>query len=386
MAQRGRILVVDDEPVIVDLLVTVLKDERFDLLSFTSGVAARDAIRAGGVDVLVTDKNMPEVSGLDLVVALREADPDAQAIIVTGYPSIETLVTAMQLEVFDYVVKPPPNIFDVRRKVERALEKTMMLRENRRLLLDLRGKNEALEAALAELRQVQDELVRTEKLAGIGTLAAGVAHEVSSPLFGILGLAEAITDESDLATAQAHAREIVGFSRQIRDIVADLTRYSRIDDRDLAPMALAPSVDDAVRLVCRTAPYPLAAVAVDVPADVALVGRPGEVQQVVVNLVKNAIEAAEERHGPGGGRVEVLGRTDGREATLEVRDDGAGVPADVRGRVFDPFYTTKEPGKGTGLGLNVVYRIVTRLRGTVSVGDRPGGGAVFTVRWPAAAA
>src|SRR5690606_13732222 len=109
--------------------------------------------------------------------------------------------------------------FEVRRKVRQAFEKLWMGRENRRLVQALQQRNTELEEALQQLRDVQAELVQSEKLAGIGTLAAGIAHEISSPLFGVMGLAEAIVEEEDPDLVRGYAREIVEYSRNIKEIV-----------------------------------------------------------------------------------------------------------------------------------------------------------------------
>ncbi len=377
----GRLVIVDDEPVILQLLTTIFADDRFELVACPDGRSAREAI-AAGVDVLLTDKNLPDVGGLELVREARDLWPDAEAIILTGYASLDTALEAMELDVFDYIVKPPKDIFDVRRKVHQAFEKQRVQRENRRLVKALQDKADALEASLEELRRAQQELVQSEKLAGIGTLAAGMAHEISSPLFGILGLAEAIADEDDLEAARGYATEIVEYSRTIKGIVADLTSYTRSAAREyLTTIDVGGILRDSVRLVARSAGLALDAVPVTAAEGLTVQARTSEVQQVFVNLVKNALEATGQ--APGGVRIEAV--ADGEYAAIRVVDTGPGIPASERRQVFDPFYTTKEPGKGTGLGLNIVYRIVTKHRGTVAVEETPGGGATFVVRLPVAA-
>lgn len=376
MAEAGRLIVVDDEPIILQLLTTIFADDRFTLVSCPDGRSALEAIE-GGCDVLLTDKNLPDVGGLELVRRAKGQWPDCEAIILTGYASLDTALEAMELDVFDYIVKPPKDIFEVRRKVHQAFQKIEVVRENRRLVSELQAKNAELTASVDQLQQTQRQLVQSEKLAGIGTLAAGVAHEISSPLFGILGLAEAIADEPDIAIAHEHAREIVEYSRNIKGIVKDLTSYSRSAEREyLTTVELEQVVRDAVRLVVRSSGWP-GQVDIDVPQDLVVQARTSELQQVFVNLVKNASEAMGEA-----GSLAVYGERVNDEVIVRVVDRGPGIPAGVRGQVFDPFYTTKEPGKGTGLGLNIVYRIVTKNRGTVAVEDTPGGGATFVVRFP----
>ena len=378
------LIAVDDEPVILQIFQAVLEEEPYRLLTAATGKAALALIEEHGCDLLLTDKNLPDTNGLELARVVRARDPQAEVIVVTGYGSLDTAIRALELEVFDYVLKPIGDIFDIRRKVKRAAEKQAMARENLRLVEDLRRQNEALSAALEEARELRAELIQSEKLAGIGTLAAGVAHEISSPLFGVLGLAEAIVDEQDLATIHGHASEIISYSKAIRAIVQDLSGYSRSTEADGSePVDLRRALADALRLVERAGPGRKVPVQIDLAEGLVVMGRPTELQQVFVNLLKNAIEAVVERHGTDGGRVRVEGGRREEAVWVRVIDNGIGIAADRLSYVFDPFYTTKPAGKGTGLGLNVVYRIVTRHKGQIAVESRVGEGTTLTLKLPA---
>ena len=383
-AALGRLVLVDDEPAILDLLTSLFRDG-WEVSAFTRGADALARLRSAPFDVLLTDKNLPDVGGLDLLGHARKLDPDAEVLLITGYASLDTAVQAMQLGAFDYIVKPPRSIFDVRRKVEQALGKVRLARANRQLVLDLTRKNEELLDALGENRRVQAELVQSEKLAGIGTLAAGIAHEIASPLFGIMGLAEAVAEETDLDAAHRYASEIVEYSRNIREIVVQLSGYARSAEReDYATVDAGAVVQDAVRLVVRSMALADEMVDVSVPEGLGFHGRSSEAQQILVNLVKNAVEAVQEHHGEGRGHVSVSGALDGGQVVLRVSDDGPGIPEDRQREIFDPFFTTKPPGKGTGLGLNIVWRLVSKVGGTVGVESTVGQGATFVVRFPAA--
>ncbi|MCP4496768.1 MAG: hypothetical protein GY825_08310, partial [Phycisphaeraceae bacterium] len=223
--------------------------------------------------------------------------------------------------------KPLDDVFDIKKKVTRALERQEMRRENRRLVGDLERRNIELEQSLDDAHTLRAELIQSEKLAGIGTLAAGVAHEVSSPLFGILGLAEAIADADDLTEAREFGSEIVEYSQAIRDIVVELTSYSRATGaEDVGAVEVGPIIDDAVRLVERTVPVEGVGFSVAVPPGLSARAVPGELQQVFVNLVKNAAEAVREHHGGAGGRVRVHARAEGDHVVSVVEDDGGGIP------------------------------------------------------------
>lgn len=380
----GRLVIVDDEPALLELLVSLFRGQR-EVHAFTRGADALAHMRNEGLDVLLTDKNLPDVGGLDLLEAAKAVSEDAEVIVLTGYASMDTAIKALQRGAFDYIVKPPRSIFEVRRKVDEAFARQAIVRENRRLVDDLQRKNHQLRDALDENERVQAELLQSEKLAGIGTLAAGVAHEISSPLFGVLGLAEAIVDEHDLDTVHRHAGEIVEYARTIKEIVQQLAGYARSAEREVVGVLDAgDALRDAARLVTRSLGLETGRVVLEVGPSLPVRGRGTEVQQVFVNLLKNAIEAVEDRHGPGAGSVRATATLEGREVVVRVTDDGAGMPPEVQRRVFDPFFTTKAPGRGTGLGLNIVWRIVTQRGGSVSVDSEPGEGTTLTIRWPLA--
>jgi signal transduction histidine kinase len=378
------LLIVDDEPVILQILKAVFEDEPYRLTTAGSGNEALQVIEGEGCDLLITDKNLPDVSGLDLLRIAKQRNPFVEVIIVTGYASLETALTAMELDAFDYILKPLTNVFDIRKKVKQALEKQAITLENRRLLEHLKQKNSELEQALAEAHELQTELIQSEKLAGIGTLAAGIAHEISSPLFGIMGLGEAIADENDPKLVKDYARDIVEYCRNIRDIVVELSSYSRAAQTEyLTTVELPRVIEDALRLVQRSSPVDGVRFETKLDEGLYVHARTNEVQQVFVNLIRNATEAVLDRFAntPGGHVSIEAGRGDGY-VWSRVRDNGVGIPDDKLGVVFDPFYTTKPPGKGTGLGLNVVYRILTKYRGTITVESQVGEGTTFYLRIP----
>ncbi len=377
------LVIVDDEPVILQILNAVFEDGPYRVTTCATGVQAEQVMRGEGVDLLLTDKNLPDISGMELLRIAKELNELAEVIIVTGYASLETALSALELDAFDYVLKPLNNVFEIKKKVERAAEKQDIRAENRRLVESLKLKNSELEIALAEARKLQQELIQSEKLAGIGTLAAGIAHEVSSPLFGIMGLAEAIGEEDDLALCHEYSGEIVEYSRNIRDIVVELSSYSRASSSEyLTTVELAKTVDDAIRLVERSADCSGVTITAEVAPETFLQARTSEVQQIFVNLVKNGIEAVGDHQDPGEGWVRVSAGSDDDHVWGRVEDNGGGIPADKLSMVFDPFYTTKDPGKGTGLGLNIVYRIVTKYQGTISVESLEGSGTRFLMKFP----
>ena len=379
-SRKRRLVLVDDEPVILQILTAVFEDGPWDLTACSSGRQALETMERDGIDILLTDKNLPDINGLELLVNAKRINPLSEVIVITGYASLETALSALEMDAFDYVLKPLNNVFEIRKKVERASEKQAIAEENQRLLSDLAQKNQELESALEEAKSLQEELIQSEKLAGIGTLAAGIAHEISSPLFGIMGLAEAIAEEEEAETCRAYGREIVEYSRGIRDIVKELSSYSRAASNEyLTTVDLKKVIADAVRLVERSTECRDVKIEQSCDEELFINARTNEIQQVFVNLVKNAVDALAETPQP---RIQLSAERSRNSVLIRVSDNGPGIPTSDLKQVFDPFFTTKEPGKGTGLGLNIVYRIVTKYRGNIRIECPSEGGATFHLRFP----
>jgi signal transduction histidine kinase len=225
----------------------------------------------------------------------------------------------------------------------------------------------------AALRAHQEKLVQSEKLAGIGRLAAGVAHEINNPLAAILGYARLLRRRSEGQLAD-DLGIIESEALHAKRIVEDLLDLSRPLASEPEPVDLRALCDDAVARLRETARLDSVQVAVSGGARVE--GNPQKLRQVVLNLVRNAAEAA----GPGG-RVDVEVEPAPEGARVSVRDSGPGIAPEARARLFEPFFTTKDDG--TGLGLAVSLGIARAHGGSIEAEPAPGGGSRFTVRLPA---
>lgn len=272
-------------------------------------------------------------------------------------------------------------------KEQGSAEATRLARSFNDMALQLRAKHDQLKARLAELeRTTQDlrskekQLIHGEKLASVGRLAAGVAHEIGNPLAAILGLIELLR-EGDLTPAQSSEflqrvqRETERIHRIIRDLL-DYARQSPESEHASETSDLRQVIDDAVNLVRPQKESKEIAIAVAVdPAAAHVLGPRHRLTQIVLNLLLNAVDALE-----GKGRIEVRAAPSGEAVSLFVMDTGPGIADEMKDKLFDPFTTTKPAGKGTGLGLAVTHAIVQGLGGSISVHNREEGGACFEVR------
>ncbi len=240
---------------------------------------------------------------------------------------------------------------------------------------------EAFNRMVHELELRQDQLVESRKLSSLGTLTAGVAHQLNNPLNNIYTSCQIAQDELDAEDKTFLARMLKNIDQETlraRDIVKGLLEFSRAQDFALRPASLKEIVEKTIQLAKSQVPADVDIIT-DIPADLEAMLDVQRIQEVFLNLLINAVQAIE---GPGSIHIAARADEEAGEAVIEVRDSGPGVPHDIQGRIFDPFYTTKEEGRGTGLGLSIVYGIIQRHNGKVHVQNAEHGGAVFHIRLP----
>ncbi len=249
----------------------------------------------------------------------------------------------------------------------------------------LRRKIDEVEAATRRLTEAQDRLVRSERLASVGRLAAGVAHEIGNPIAALIGLLDLLIAGGLEASEQHdfHVR-MRRESERIHRILRDLLEFARPSAQPSAatePGDVAQAVHDTAMLVAPQKAMKNIELELALAPELPLVALAREqLVQVVLNLVLNAADAA----GPGG-HVRVAARALARHVELSVADDGPGVSPAIRDRLFEPFVTTKEPGKGTGLGLAVCRGLVEAVGGSITLDDEHHPGARFVLELPRAA-
>jgi len=238
-----------------------------------------------------------------------------------------------------------------------------------------------------ELRQQRETLYQTEKLAGMGQLLAGVAHELNNPLTVVTGRAAVLRQALQGGALEASMQKLADAAERCARIVKNFVALARQRPPARREVDLNQVISEAIELVA----YPLRVDEVTVtldrdPALPAIWGDAHQLHQVVVNLVTNAHHAMREAPRPRRLSLATRAQGGGQRARLEVADSGPGIPAEIRERIFEPFFTTKPVGQGTGLGLSICQGIVEGHGGTIGVTSSPGQGATFAVELPVGAA
>jgi len=231
---------------------------------------------------------------------------------------------------------------------------------------------------VAALRASEARVIRAEKMAAIGTMASGIGHEINNPLYTILGMAEAIRDEEDASQHERYGQDIIAQCKHIAEIVRSLVEYARpAEEHDLELVDMNERLAAAVSMAKRS----LLSDHVDIRANLmpvpAILAKPEEIQQALYNVVRNAIQAM-----MGRGTLEISSQREGGNVLMKIRDTGMGISAEHLQKIYDPFFTTKGPDEGEGLGLYIVRQIVEKYTGTIAFASEKGKGTVCTIQFP----
>ena len=353
-----RVLFVDDEAGILSALKRVFRREAYEIQTAPDGESALELFRRFRPSLVVSDYRMPGMSGVEFLTKARAIDPETVRVILTGCTDLPAAEAAInEGEVWRFLTKPW-NESELREIVATGCERYRLVSENRVLL---------------------------DKLSAIGLLAGGVAHELNNPIGGILAYSQILRKEvGGQSPIIEDLKAIEDAALRAKRIVSDLLDFARSSKSiDRAPVSLTEVAKKAVAL----SKFQLRDITVELDAseDGQIVADANRLQQVVLNLLSNALDAVAQarREGKPAGRVVVRTWQEAGNACLSVSDDGPGVPEAARAKIFDAFFTTKEPGKGTGLGLAVSTGIIRDHGGRLELRDAPGGGAAFVMSIPA---
>ena len=384
---REKLLIIDDEQMILELTSMVLRSRGFDVSVVDNAPDSYDLIERERPALVLLDYMMPKVNGLEAMKEIHARFPETYVIMFTGKGNEEVAVELMKAGASDYILKPFSNAKLVER-IENVLHIRSIELRNRKLVREQetlreeierwnRELEERVEYKTAELERAHHEILLTEKLASLGHLSAGMAHEIRNPLNSISLFAQVIHAGLDNdQEMQTYANKIVSEVERIDDILVKLLSTSKrssfqlrtIHIDDVIEKSLQPFLEQ-IRVQGVILQKKLSSQMPSVLADA------DELGQVFSNLFSNALFEMKQ-----GGTLSISMEHNNEDALVTISDTGEGIPEEHLNKIFDPFFTTKE--RGTGFGLSVVLRIVKTYSGRINVVSEPGRGTAFQIWLP----
>ena len=390
---ESRILIVDDQTDNLRVLATVLEFAGYTKVTCLSD--SRQLLRIFQEiqpDLVLLDLHMPHVDGLaamDQLATVVPEDDYLPILVLTGDNTSGAKEQALSHGAHDFLSKPL-NRTEVQLRVKNLLQ-------TRQLHLQLKTQNASLEGTNQKLRETQAHLIHSEKMAGLGQLVAGIAHEINNPLAFVInnifivqeGLDKLALrgpelppeESSRVSKLQARIKDAYAGATRVKDLVSKLRTFSRLDEGTVKTINIHESIE-SVLLFLRHKMEGRIEVERNYGDVEMLTCLAGELNQVLMNIVANAIDAIDPGDGPG--RITIATGQDNGHFVIRVRDTGKGIPEGIRNRIFEPFFTTKPIGQGTGLGLAISYGIMKAHQGSMEFSTKTGEGTEFTLKIPVA--
>jgi signal transduction histidine kinase len=403
-SEKGHLLVVDDNASNRDMLSRRLERQGYSVVTCADGKQALERVRKPGVELVLLDIMMPEMDGYQ-VLEIMKSDTGLRhipVIMISALDEMASVVRCIERGAEDYLPKPFDPVL-LRARVGACLEKKRLRDEEQR-------KTEELERTLVRLKQTQDQLIMHEKLASLGAVSAGIAHEIKNPLNFVTNFAEialsltaelreelppdAVASVDDLLQSlDQSVTKISEHGKRADGIVRSMLLLSRGQSGDRQRSDIAKLVAEAANLAYHglratdssfncsfETDYDLSTGELDVV--------PQQLSRVFLNIVNNACYAVHQKKKQLGDAYQPIltlkTRRAGGKVEIRIRDNGTGMPKEVIAKIFDPFFTTKPAGSGTGLGLSISYDIIAQGHGgELSVDSMAGEYTEFLIKLPA---
>ena len=385
----ARILVIDDEEAARFGIRKALEREQYLVELAANGQEALQKIREFSSHVVISDINMPHMDGITLLKEMGRLEVPAPVILITAHGSESVAAQGLRAGAYDYLAKPF-EVDDLRKAVRNAAEKQQLLESNRRYLRDL-------ERTLIELKNSQTERIQAEKMAALGRLVAGVAHEVNSPLGALSSAIDTfgraysrITELLDSDRGSAVAEKAASLKstleqtlqvaqsacQRMDSLVRTMRRFANLDHAPLRRADIRDCIESTLALMNHELRGEIRIVKDFGPA-ANIECYPLELNQLFTCLLMNSVEAIE-----GVGEIRIRTWETNDRVMVRIADSGRGIAREHIQKIFDPGFTTKGVGVGTGLGLPTCQKIVEKHRGTIEIESQPGAGTVVTLSLP----
>ncbi|NVN99335.1 MAG: response regulator [Geobacteraceae bacterium] len=385
---NARILVIDDEESILNLVAIVLGNQGYRIEKANDAFKGMEMVAAHNPSLVILDYMMPGMDGLQALKQIKSGYPDTYVIMFTGKGSEEIAVELMKAGASDYIIKPFSNK-DLVERVQNVLKVRTVEISNRELTLEreqllqeIKAWNEELELRIRKeseaLKKAHAEVVQSQKLATLGYLAAGMAHEIRNPLNSIALFVQLIKEGVNDLEKVEYIEKILKEVDRVDATLGKLLDTARRPRFELAEVDIGEVIQKA--LDSFTPQINTQGIELNyssrknIPH---LMADPAEIQQIFTNLLLNAVDEM-----PESGRLDIELDYDSNDIVILVSDSGRGIPEKHLPNIFDPFFTTKN--RGTGMGLPIVLRIVKNYGGKIEITNTGNSGTTFLIRLPIA--
>jgi signal transduction histidine kinase len=375
---REVVLVADDENDMRQFVVSLLAED-YRVIQTRHGGNVTDLVAEHVPNLVLLDWMMPGKDGLEVCRELR-ADPangDLKIMLLTARIDEKSKLEALASGADDFLTKPFSSV-EVKTRVANLLRAA-------RLQKDLRARNEELTATIGKLQHTEMMLVQSEKMNAIGSLSAGLLHEINNPLNYTMTAMSIVRQHRDTLTPdmQELVADIEEGMVRVRDVITNLKDFAYPEKAgQLSTFPLADVLRDARKMTARE----IDGIRIEgsLPADLLVKGQKTQLTHLFINLLSNAARALNQSPPAAPKTITVRASIDEELATIEFADNGPGIPEEIINRVFEPFFTTQAVGAGMGMGLSICHTIMVSHGGGIRVGNRSEGGAIFTIHIPIA--
>lgn len=396
-----KILVIDDEIYIRDSVIGFLEDFGFDVIDAENGRIGLEKFEKHQPDLVLCDLRMPEMDGLEVLASVNGKNPKIPIIIVSGAGNISDTVEALRLGAWDYIIKPIQDMNVLYHAVNKAFERAEFIKEKHQYQKDLETANDELKVSLETLEKARDQLVQSEKMAALGELVAGVAHEINTPVgVGVTAASflDAKTDEfkkvydtgelkrseleNYLQTVQEVSNSILINMERAAELISSFKQVAVDQSSESRRLFNLSEYINEILLSLRPR-YKKTGHTIDVNCeiDIELNSFPGAFSQILNNLIMNSLI-----HGfqdMESGKIQIDIKRQKGTILFVYADNGLGMTPAQKEKAFDPFYTTMRGKGGTGLGMSIVFNLVTQtLKGNIECETEPGSGVCFKMKFP----
>jgi len=322
-----KLLLIDDEAPVREILGLSLRSEGYEVMTAASGKEGIEIFRRENPPIVLTDIKMPGMDGIEVLKKIKQINPETEVIIITGHGDMDLAIQSLQFEIKEM------------------------------------------------------QLFQSKKLAALGTLLAGVAHELNNPLSNISTSCQILLEEienTDLDFRKHFLKQIEEQTDKARNIIRSLLEFSRQKEFEKETLNLKDIIQETMSFIRGQVPARVE-IRVEVPESINIYADKQRIQQAFLNIITNAIQSI-----PNEGIISIKAEVDEDKGFVNIKfkDTGVGIKPEILPRIFDPFFTTKEVGKGSGLGLFVTHEIIERHGGRITVKSKVGEGTSFLVQLP----